>query len=72
MDFRQFLNKKVLLITVKDSCYNGILNGIRRDKIHLTSLVVCHKDGLYKAVSGNKNNNKRWFNIPSIKSIKLV
>ena len=44
IDFK-LLNKKVLLITVKDSCYNGILNGIRKDKIHLTSLIICHKDG---------------------------
>lgn len=72
MEFKQFLNKKVLLITIKDSCYTGILNGIRRDRIHLTSLVVCYKDGRYKGVSGNRNNNKRWFNIPSIKAVKLV
>ena len=69
--YLKFLNKKVLLITVKDSCYNGILNGIRKDKIHLTSLIICHKDGLYKAAVNKRFKNGRWFNTTSIKDIKL-
>lgn len=72
MEFKQFLNKKVLLITIKDSCYNGVLNGIRRNKIHLTSLIICHKDGLYKAAISKRFKTGRWFNISSIKNIKLV
>ena len=72
MDFKLLLNKKVLLTTIKNSCYTGILNGVRRDKVHLTFLVVCNKDGSYKGVSGNRDNNKRWFNIQAIKEVKEI
>jgi hypothetical protein len=66
----KFLSQRVVLTTVKDSKYTGILNGIRRNQVHLTKMVVCHKSGDYKAVSGSDDYNKRWFNLSSVKSLE--
>ena len=70
-DAKRLLNQRVVLTTVKNSKYTGILNGVREDKLHLTKMVVCQKNGAYKGVSGNSNYNKRWFNLASLKQIEL-
>ena len=61
--------KKACIVTVKSSRYNGTIDGIRENKIHMSNLISLHKDGLYKAVSGNRSLNKRWFNLASVREI---
>jgi hypothetical protein len=72
MDYKKYLNKRVMITTIRNSKYIGTLNGIweKGASIHLIDLVICHKDGSYKAVSGNRSNNTRWFNTFSILSIE--
>lgn len=70
-DFRQYMHSRVIITTVKDSKYLGVLEGVRSNTICLTKLVGLHKDGTYKFVSGNQSLNKRWFNMDSIRSIEL-
>lgn len=68
---KTFLFKYVKIIIIKNSVYTGILKRWRNGKILLTDLVICHKDGSFKVVSGSKNCNKRIFNCSSVKSIEL-
>lgn len=76
MDAHKFINQRVEITTVKDSKYIGIINGVRCNskvkKFHVVHLIVCNKDRSYKAVSGNRELNKRWFNVDSVKDIRLA
>lgn len=71
---KRLRNKRVILTTVKLSKYVGTLTGISvgANSIHLSNLIILNKDGSYKAVSGNPNENKRWFNIESVKTIEEI
>lgn len=71
---KRLRNKRVILTTVKLSKYEGILTGIsvEANRIHISNLIILNKDGSYKATSGNPNENKRWFNIESVKTIEEI
>jgi hypothetical protein len=72
IQFKDFLNKTVQIIMKKTNAkYEGFLNGIRHDKIHLTHLVIYNWAG-GPIVSGGVNQNVRWFNKTSIASIKEI
>lgn len=66
-----YFNENVIITTKKDSKYQGTITKITSDKFHLSNLIVLHKDGTYKTVSGNKSLNKRWFNIETVKHVEI-
>jgi hypothetical protein len=70
INFLDYHNKEVILTTVKDSKYAGLLvsKGGDSSKIALRNCIVLHKDGSYKAVSGTPETRK--FNRSSIKNIE--
>jgi hypothetical protein len=69
IDFKVFLNKPVCITRISGSKYSGVLNGIRKEKIHLTELVILTKEKRYKAQS--KSDTGRWFNMDSILSVQI-
>ena len=71
-ELKKYIHKDVEITTIKDSKYLGIINKINvvKRKCLIIELIVLHKNGSFKAVSGNANQNKRWFNIASIVDIK--
>lgn len=73
LDIEKYMNCFVEITTKKNSKYGGKIDGInyKKGKFHLSNLIILHKDGSFKTVSGNSDENKRWFNIKSINQIKL-
>lgn len=70
IDYDNFNGKKIILTTVKNSKYFGLLLIKKNDKkrILLKNMVILNKDGTTKATSGIPE--KRFFNRNSIKNIE--
>lgn len=75
-EFKQFVNKPVQVTTIKNSIYKGVITPVYKKnnqyKVTLNSVIICNKDGNYKAMGSKIANNARIFNCESIKQINHI
>ena len=69
VDITEFIGKKVIVTTIKDSQYQGVLFRYGLGKIVLYKMIGLHKSGKDKFCSGKPDS--RIFNLSSIKEIRL-
>ena len=66
------LFKRVRITTIKKAIYEGVLSRWAKGKLCITKLIICQKDGNYKAVEDYMRKHRRVFNTKSIDTIEFL